>query len=85
MTTASEISQALLHHEATGGEGPCLLLLHGMLSSRFQWTPNLDALVAHTRPTLLELWGHGLSPTPVPNAPSATPRPWQQTPHRNYG
>lgn len=46
MTTASEVSQARLHHEATGGGGPCLLLLHGMLSSRFQWTPNLDALVS---------------------------------------
>lgn len=42
-----------------------MLLLHGMLSSRFQWAPNLAALSSRTRPVLLELWGHGRSPTPA--------------------
>lgn len=42
-----------------------MLLLHGMLSSRFQWMPNLSALSARTRPIALELWGHGWSPTPA--------------------
>jgi len=41
-----------------------MLLLHGMLSSKFQWAPNLAALSTRTRPVLLELWGHGRSPTP---------------------
>lgn len=54
-----------LHHESVAGQGPCMLLLHGMLSSRFQWMPNLVALSTRTRPTTLELWGHGRSPTPV--------------------
>jgi pimeloyl-ACP methyl ester carboxylesterase len=42
-----------------------MLLLHGMLSSRVQWTPNVAALSTRTRPILLELWGHGRSPTPA--------------------
>jgi pimeloyl-ACP methyl ester carboxylesterase len=61
-------SPARLHHECPDGEGPCMLLLHGMLSSRFQWAPNLAALSSRTRPVLLELWGHGRSPTPVLDA-----------------
>ena len=35
-----------------------------MLSSRAQWMPNLEALSQFSRPVVVELWGHGRSPTP---------------------
>ncbi|MDO8613988.1 MAG: alpha/beta hydrolase [Dehalococcoidia bacterium] len=53
-----------LYHEAHGSGGPFLLLVHGMLSSRAQWLPNLAALSAVCRPVVVELLGHGRSPTP---------------------
>lgn len=53
-----------LYHEVHDGDGPYLLLVHGMLSSRAQWMPNLAALSAFSRPVVVELWGHGRSPTP---------------------
>jgi pimeloyl-ACP methyl ester carboxylesterase len=54
-----------LHAEVEpGGRGPYLLLVHGFLSSRAQWRPNLAALKEHVRPVIVELWGHGRSPVP---------------------
>lgn len=53
-----------LYYDVHGNSGPYLLMLHGMLSSRAQWTRNLAALSQHTRPVVLELWGHGRSPSP---------------------
>ena len=53
-----------LYHEVHTGEGPHLLLVHGNLSSRAQWIPNLEALSRVTRPVVVELWGHGRSPAP---------------------
>ncbi|MEQ1888792.1 MAG: alpha/beta fold hydrolase, partial [Alphaproteobacteria bacterium] len=50
--------------EVHEGNGPYLLLLHGMLSSRAQWTRNLAALARQARPVVMELWGHGRSPSP---------------------
>ena len=47
------------------GQGPYLLLVHGFLSSRAQWRVNLDGLKRFCRPVILELWGHGRSPTPA--------------------
>ncbi|MGP8119437.1 MAG: alpha/beta fold hydrolase, partial [Xanthobacteraceae bacterium] len=47
-----------------GGDGPHLLLVHGFLSSRAQWRPNLAALKQRVRPVIVELWGHGRSPVP---------------------
>ena len=46
------------------GTGPYLLLVHGFLSSRAQWEPNLRPLGAVCRPVTLELYGHGRSPAP---------------------
>ena len=46
------------------GRGPPLLLVHGFLSSRAQWRPNLAALKQYVRPVIVELWGHGRSPAP---------------------
>lgn len=47
-----------------GGRGPHLLLVHGFLSSRAQWQPNLEALTDVCRPVTLELFGHARSPSP---------------------
>jgi pimeloyl-ACP methyl ester carboxylesterase len=54
-----------LHYEVAPGRGPYLLLVHGLLSSRSQWLPNLDALSAVCRPVVSELFGHGRSPAPT--------------------
>jgi 2-succinyl-6-hydroxy-2,4-cyclohexadiene-1-carboxylate synthase len=53
-----------LHHELHPGTGPYLLLVHGFLSSRGQWRPNLAALGQVVRPVVVELLGHGRSPAP---------------------
>ena len=59
-----------LHVEVEpGGRGAHLLLVHGFLSSRAQWRPNLADLKQHVRPVIVELWGHGRSP--VPENPAA--------------
>lgn len=47
------------------GNGPYAFLLHGALGSRSYWDDNLAALQAVCRPVVLELWGHGSSPSPT--------------------
>jgi len=54
-----------MYYEVHDGNGPYLLLVHGMLSGRSQWTRNLAALSKQTRPVVMELWGHGRSPSPA--------------------
>jgi pimeloyl-ACP methyl ester carboxylesterase len=55
----------LLHFDVHGESGPAVLLVHGMLSSRAQWLPNLPVLVdAGYRAVVVELLGHGRSPSP---------------------
>jgi 2-succinyl-6-hydroxy-2,4-cyclohexadiene-1-carboxylate synthase len=53
-----------LYCEAHPGNGPFLLLVHGILCGRSLWQPNLAALSAVSRPIVVELWGHGRSPSP---------------------
>jgi len=54
-----------LHYELSGREdGPSLLLLHGFMSSRAQWRPNLAGLGQIARLVVVELLGHGRSPAP---------------------
>lgn len=53
-----------LYHEVHDGRGPPLLLVHGMLASRAQWLPNLGALRSVCSPVVVELLGHGRSPSP---------------------
>jgi pimeloyl-ACP methyl ester carboxylesterase len=55
----------LLRYEVHRGRGPYLLLVHGFLSSRAQWRPNLEALSEVCRPVVVELLGHGRSPSPA--------------------
>ena len=57
-----------LHVDVHDGEGPHALLVHGFLSSRAQWAPNLAALSTVCRPVVVELWGHGRSPAPADDA-----------------
>ena len=52
------------HWEVHDGDGPCLLLIHGFLSSRAQWRLNTGALAAVCRPVVMELYGHGRSLSP---------------------
>jgi 2-succinyl-6-hydroxy-2,4-cyclohexadiene-1-carboxylate synthase len=54
-----------LYYEVHAGTGPYMLLVHGFLSSRAQWRPNLAALARVVRPVVVELWGHGRSPAPA--------------------
>lgn len=54
-----------LHTDVHPGHGPPLLLVHGMLASRAQWLPNLEALSAISRPVVVELFGHARSPSPA--------------------
>lgn len=55
--------------EVHPGTGPFLLLVHGFLSSRAQWAPNLGPLGEVCRPVTLELFGHGRSPAPEQDVP----------------
>ena len=57
-------TKPLLFYEVHGTGGPFALLVHGFLSSRAQWLPNLPALSRYCRPVVVELFGHGRSPTP---------------------
>ncbi len=56
-------------YEVRDGAGPPIVLIHGALSSNRQWAPNLPALSKVGRPVLVELFGHGGSPSP--EAPEA--------------
>ncbi len=47
------------------GAGPYMLMVHGFLSSRAQWRVNLPELTKVCRPVLVELLGHGRSPSPT--------------------
>lgn len=53
-----------LYWEVHPGPGPPMLLVHGFLSSRAQWLLNLEALGHVCTPVVVELWGHGRSPSP---------------------
>ncbi|MGF1598715.1 MAG: alpha/beta fold hydrolase [Acidimicrobiales bacterium] len=54
-----------LHAVVHEGRGPYALLVHGALGSRSYWADNVGALAAVCRPVVVELWGHGRSPTPT--------------------
>ncbi|MEM7018439.1 MAG: alpha/beta hydrolase [Pseudomonadota bacterium] len=51
------------------GDGPPVLLTHGILSSRAQWLPNLQALQQFCSPVVVELLGHHQSPSPEDSEP----------------
>ena len=53
-----------LHKVVHEGVGPVALLVHGALGSRSYWNDNISALQTVCRPVVIELWGHGKSPSP---------------------
>ncbi|MET0149426.1 MAG: alpha/beta fold hydrolase [Acidimicrobiales bacterium] len=58
-------TEPTLHVDVHDGVGEHLLLVHGFLSSRAHWLPNLPRLAEVCRPVTIELWGHGRSPSPI--------------------
>lgn len=68
-STSSGEKHVQCSYDVHPGNGPYLLLVHGFLSSRAQWLPNLAALSQVTRPVVIELFGHGHSPAPDDPAP----------------
>ena len=54
-----------LHYDIHPGNGPAMLMVHGFLSSRAQWIPNLEQLARVCTPVTVELYGHGRSPSPT--------------------
>lgn len=47
------------------GQGPTLLLLHGLGASSFSWRHNLAPLARHFQVLAVDLPGHGLTPAPL--------------------
>ena len=58
------MSSLTLHVEGHEGQGPHLLLVHGIYSGRSHWMRNLPGLRTFTTPVVVELLGHGRSPSP---------------------
>lgn len=54
-----------LWFEVHPGQGEPLLLVHGFLSSRANWSLNLAGLAEIATPVVVELWGHGRAPGPT--------------------
>ena len=52
------------HVDVHPGDGPPLVLVHGIMAGRALWAANLDALRAVCTPVVVELYGHGRSPAP---------------------
>lgn len=52
------------------GDGPPLLLVHGVVHRRHAWNPVLDLLTPHRRVITVDLPGHGDSPE-MPDGPDA--------------
>jgi len=67
MKTSHALSEP--YYETHGTEGPHLLLLHGFLSSRAQWMPNIEVLSRMAQTVTVELLGHGRSPAPAEPSP----------------
>ena len=60
-----------LAYEVHPGRGPYALFVHGILSTRSTWLPNLAALGEVCTPVVVELWGHGRAATPSEPEPYA--------------
>jgi 2-succinyl-6-hydroxy-2,4-cyclohexadiene-1-carboxylate synthase len=58
------LQEPTLHVEVHPGNGPHLLLVHGLFSARSHWLPNLEGLRTFSTPVVIELLGHGRSPAP---------------------
>ncbi|MGI9616490.1 MAG: alpha/beta fold hydrolase [Acidimicrobiales bacterium] len=56
--------QPQLAYRAHDGDGPPALLIHGYLTGAVYWNTNLPALRTVCSPVVIDLWGHGDSPSP---------------------
>ena len=54
----------LAYQTAGDPSQPAIMLLHGFMSCNAQWLLNTQALAASHFLVMVELWGHGESPTP---------------------
>lgn len=57
-------SEPFPHVDVHPGDGPPLVLLHGIMAGRALWAANLDVLRTVCTPVVVELYGHGRSPSP---------------------
>ena len=57
--------QAGLHFDVHDGDGEPMLLVHGILGGRGLWAANLADLRSVCSPVVVELFGHGRSPSPA--------------------
>lgn len=57
-------TQPQLAYHAHEGDGPPALFIHGYLTGAPYWNTNLPALRAVCSPVVIDLWGHGDSPSP---------------------
>ncbi len=62
---ATETETEHLHAVVHPGVGPHALIVHGAMASRSYWADNIEALTDVCRPVVVELWGHGRSPSPT--------------------
>ena len=53
-----------LHYDVHEGVGEPMLLVHGIMGGRGLWSANIDALREVCSPIVVELYGHGRSPSP---------------------
>ena len=61
-TTPQQPDLAFRAHD---GDGPPALLVHGYLTGADYWNTNLPALQTVCAPIVVDLWGHGDSPSPT--------------------
>ena len=61
MSTGTEQLHTVVHD----GNGLPALIVHGALGSRSYWDDNIAALAEVCTPVVIELWGHGRSPSPT--------------------
>ena len=54
-----------LHYDVHTGDGEPMLFVHGILGGRALWTENIEALRRVCTPVVVELFGHGRSPSPT--------------------
>jgi pimeloyl-ACP methyl ester carboxylesterase len=59
------MAETHLHYEVHDGGGPPALFVHGMFGGRGLWQDNVEPLRAVCSPVVVELYGHGRSPTPA--------------------
>ncbi len=60
----AESPPALAHQTLGEPSNPAIMLLHGFMSCNGQWLLNVEALARDYFLVMVELWGHGDSPTP---------------------